>query len=350
MHGRSYCLLVGNGTAGLTLCLEALALHGKRVAIPDSVCISVPLAVLYSENIPAYIDVEIDNLGPSITELESSSADLDAVIAVHGYGAICRIGEIESIAKKHRLPLIEDACLVQGGHVDGRPTGSFGLASVVSFGIGKPITLGHGGAILTDDLHLYRTIKSLDERLPLFSEKAYQSIDALGKHHTRLYNEHYSSDLEQHVELFQQMALESRQHFMHRFNDSILPRLKAGLDYLPREIDLRWIHWEKLSQALYKTLDDRIQIFSLPSGSVPWRLNILMNKDKRDTAMHTLHKRGLNASSWHPPVSKFFHATSIVNNTPVAHKIGEKILNLWVTDYSDQYTNAVCETLNSIEA
>ena len=346
LHQRSYCLLTGNGTAGIALCLKALGLQGKSVAIPDSVCLNVPLAVLFSGNQPVYLDINIDDLGLSFEEIASHAPVLDAIVAVHGYGSVCRIGKIEAIAAQHGLPLIEDACLLQGGHVDGRPTGSFGVASVVSFGVGKPITLGHGGAILTDDPHLYQAIKTLNEMLPHFTKAADQAVDELGKAHTQLYNKHYGWDLAAHIVPFRRMALGARQHFLHRFNEKLLPRLSEALEVLPQEIELRWFNWRQLSQELNLTVGDHIQILSPPLGSVPWRLNLLM--DRRDQAMCTLHKRGLNASSWHPPVSQFFEDNCIPDSTPVSHEIGKKILNLWLEDYSEKYAQSVCATLQSI--
>lgn len=346
LHQRDYCLLTGNGTAGITLCLEALGLHVKSVAIPDSVCINVPLAVLFSGNRPVCLDINIDDLGLSLEDFAAHAPVLDAIVAVHGYGSVCRISAIEAIAVQHGLPLIEDACLVQGGHVEGRPTGSFGVASVVSFGVGKPITLGHGGAILTDDPHLYQDIKTVNELLPDFTEAADQAVDELGKAHTKLYNKHYGRDLAEHVVPFRRMALGARQHFLHRFDEKLLPRLSEALEVLPQENELRWFNWRQLSQELTSTVGDNIQILSPPNGSVPWRLNILM--DKRDQAMRALHNRGLNASSWHPPVSQFFEDNYISDNTANSSEIGKKILNLWLMDYSEKYAQSVCATLQSI--
>jgi dTDP-4-amino-4,6-dideoxygalactose transaminase len=345
LHQRNYCLLTGNGTAGIALCLEALGLRGKGVAIPDSVCISVPLAVSFSGNRPVYLDINIDDLGFSCEGLSVRTPELDAIVAVHGYGSVCRISAIEAIAAQQGLPLIEDACLVQGGNIDGRPTGSFGIASVVSFGAGKPIVLGHGGAILTDDHHFYRDIKSLNERLPDFTAAADQAIDELGRAHTRLYNQHYGRDLAEHVVQFRRMALEARRHFLQRFNEKLLTRLEEALAVLPQEIELRWLNWRRLSQELISTVGEHIRILPLPPGSVPWRLNLLM--DRRDQAMQALHKQGLHASSWHPPVSRFLEDDFRSGSTPISYEIGDRILNLWVVDYSEKYVQSVCATLQS---
>lgn len=347
MHQRRYSHLVGNGTSGLALCLQALGLKNLSIGIPESVCINVPLSVFFSGNQPSFLDISLDDLCLAPEELAARASSLHAVIAVHGYGSVCRIAEIEDTAARHGLPVIEDACLAQGGQVGNRPVGSFGIASVVSFGSGKPISLGHGGAILTDDLELYREIQAIDKRLPGFTAKAEQAIDELSAAHTRLYNGHYGRDLAEHVEPFRQKALAAKQFFLHRFNDALSSQLSAALEMLSQEIDLRWANWTLLSQALISALGDRVQILTPPPGSVPWRLNLLTYC--RDEVMRALHGQGLHASSWHPPVSEFFGNSGMVYSHVVAERIGKEILNLWITEpFDNYYVIAVTETLNTV--
>ena len=51
------------------------------------------------------------------------------------------------------------------GYAGSRPVGSFGIASIISFGVGKPLNLGHGGAIFTDDPMLFQNIKTIGSNL-----------------------------------------------------------------------------------------------------------------------------------------------------------------------------------------
>lgn len=328
LHCRSYCHLVGNGTAGIALCLQALALNDRHVAIPDSVCINVPLAVSYAGSHAFSLDVSLDDLGMSLEGLKVNLKSLDAVIAVHGYGSICRIKEIETIAAGRGLPVIEDACLAQGGQAGVRPVGSFGIASVVSFGAGKPISIGHGGAILTDDKELYNNIKALDAKLPAYTDAAGRGVDELVKAYKQLYNAHYGRDFEEHICLFRQNALAARRFFLHRFEDRMRSRLTTKLQTLPREIELRWRNWRSLADGLTAHLGGRIYLLTPPPGSVPWRLNILM--DHRNEAMSALHRLRLHASSWYPPASSVFQVMG--GNCSNSYKLGTHILNLWISD------------------
>ena len=79
------------------------------------------------------------------------------MIAVHGYGSTCDIQSIINICRDKHIPLIEDLAVAQGATVDLRPVGSFGDLSVVSFGSGKIIDVGHGGAVFTSSLIYIKT-------------------------------------------------------------------------------------------------------------------------------------------------------------------------------------------------
>lgn len=347
LHQRSYCHLVGNGTAGITLCLEALSLQNTPVALPDSVCLNVPLAVFNSGNRPAYLDVEVDDLCLSVKALKNHELALGAIIAVHGYGSVCRISEIERIAAQRGVPVIEDACLAQGGRLDSRPVGSFGIASVVSFGDGKPLSLGHGGAILTDDLNLYLAIRDLDLRLAPFSSAAATSLNQLSKAHTQLYNDHYGRDLGKHVEMFRRLAMAAAPHFLYRFDEARLPLLDEALDNLTREIESRWAKWERFYSLLEKAFSTRIKILVPPQGSVPWRLNLFL--ERRSEIMRAIHQQGMPASSWHPPVSMFLEMEKNSGERQAASRIGNELLNLWInSDVDNSYAPKVCNLMHSV--
>jgi dTDP-4-amino-4,6-dideoxygalactose transaminase len=69
MHGRSHGIMTGSGTSALVLALWALGLHGKRVAVPNGVCYSVPLAVILSGNEPVYLDIDRETLSLGVAQL-----------------------------------------------------------------------------------------------------------------------------------------------------------------------------------------------------------------------------------------------------------------------------------------
>ena len=83
---------------------------------------------------------------------------IKAIIAVHAYGIPCEIKKISKYCEKKNIILIEDAALTLGLKIKNRYTGSFGLASVFSFGKGKVINAGGGGVILTNNNDLYNKV------------------------------------------------------------------------------------------------------------------------------------------------------------------------------------------------
>jgi len=347
LHHRRYCHLVGNGTAGIALSLQALGVNSKYVAVPDSVCLNVPLSVIFSGNQPEYLDIDRSNYGLSLDELEERLSSLGAIVAVHGYGHISPVDRIDVLGQKAGIAVIEDACLVQGGALDGRPAGSFGSASVVSFGAGKPIALGDGGAVLTDDFALYQEVKRLDRKLPPATAGSKTAIDALGREHTRLYNEHFGRDLQEYAAHFRHKALVSKAAFHYRFCDSLLSALHSALEALPGAVALRWSNWRRLSDALHSALGDAVRIAIPSKGSVPWRLNLFVNH--RDELMHALHKKKINASSWHPCASSFLDAERSMCQHEVSEYIAGNILNLWISGEDfEQYLDVVPETVREI--
>jgi len=258
-----------------------------------------------------------------------------ALIAVHGHGSITDLAAQQALAETAGCALIEDACLAFGGKWGERPVGSTGIASVLSFGAGKPLTLDHGGAVLTDDAPLARALRALDAALPAFSTDAQDRIDVLGRQHTRLYNAHFGVDLPAQVPTFRSAALAERASFLHRYNPAKAPALWHALPTLGERVAQRWAHLQALHTLIEPLLGDGLQWLPPTPGSVPWRYNLLVGDggtghEARHTLMRRLHSAGLQASSWHPPASDFLAEQPAQH--PVATRIGQQILNLWLDD------------------
>ena len=74
-------------------------------------------------------------------------------------GCPCNIEELQRIAKKHDLLLIEDAAESLGASVNGKKVGSFGDSAIISFCAPKVITMGEGGIVLTNSIDVYEKLK-----------------------------------------------------------------------------------------------------------------------------------------------------------------------------------------------
>lgn len=346
LHLREHAVLVGNGTTGLALLMRALGLQGRQVAVPDSVCLNVPLGLRLGGAVPEYLDNQWSDLGLATASLAAPQAARGAILAVHGYGQVSEMDPLVVTAHRQGLPLIEDACLAMGGSHHGRPVGSFGLASVISFGAGKPLSLDHGGAVLTDDAELAAELRRLTQTLPAFTGSAQMRIDALGTAHTRLYNRSWPDEIATEAPAYADELLAAGDSFMHRFDDRREASLQALLLRLPVLVQQRRDNFQRLRQLLQPLEGEALQVLPLTAGAVPWRLNLLMTR--RHDAMRALHAQGLHASSWHPRASAFLPGPGAEAAHPVAERLGQEILNLWVDEHATTtYLQDVQRTLAS---
>ncbi len=159
-----YCVGVGNGLEALHLILRAYDIgEGDEVIVPANTYIATWLAVSYSgaKPIPVEPDLKTYNINPKLIEL-SVTERTKAIIAVHLYGQPADMDEINSIAKKYNLKVIEDAAQAHGAKYKGRSVGSLGDAAGFSFYPGKNLgAIGDGGAVTTNNASLADRIRVL---------------------------------------------------------------------------------------------------------------------------------------------------------------------------------------------
>lgn len=151
-----YCHLCSSGTAALSTALAACSVGaGDEVIVPPFTFVATIEAVLLAGAVPVF--AEIDNtlcLDPD--GLEKHLTDrTKAVLPVHMCGSMAQIDAIADFCQRKGLILIEDACQAVGGSFRGRALGTFGRIGCFSFDPVKTITCGEGGAVVTDDEHLY---------------------------------------------------------------------------------------------------------------------------------------------------------------------------------------------------
>jgi perosamine synthetase len=144
-------LLTDSGTSALRLAIEgAVGATDCPVALPGYGCYDLASAAEGAGSRVGLYDVDPRTLGPDWTSLESLRRFRPAAVVVaHWFGALAdvrRAGELLPEAV-----LIEDSAQGVGGSLHGRPLGSFGSLSVLSFGRGKGTTGGAGGALLAHD-------------------------------------------------------------------------------------------------------------------------------------------------------------------------------------------------------
>jgi len=147
-------LLTQSGTAALTAALLG-ALHdraGAAVAMPAYACYDVATAAA-GAGVPVLLyDVDPHTLAPDLAQLRMALRQgAAAIVVVHLYGYPVDLEEVNRLAAEAGAVVIEDAAQAAGATVNGRPAGAQGSLAVLSFGRGKGLTGGSGGALLGND-------------------------------------------------------------------------------------------------------------------------------------------------------------------------------------------------------
>lgn len=162
--GASYCVGCGNGMDALYLLLRAYKIGvGDEVIVPAHTYIATALAVSYAGATPVLVDVkkETYNLNPLLVE-KAISSKTKAIIAVHLYGQPAEMDEINEIAKKNELIVIEDAAQAHGAMYKGKRTGNLADAAAFSFYPGKNLgALGDAGVVITNDSDIAKKVRIL---------------------------------------------------------------------------------------------------------------------------------------------------------------------------------------------
>lgn len=161
--GVAHAVAVSNGTAALHLALAALGIGlGDEVLVPALTFVATANAVAYTGAKPVLVDSDPETWCVSIGDLLSKiTPRTRAIIPVHVYGVPCDMSALMTIARSHRLYLVEDAAEGLGGSQHSRALGTFGDAGTFSFYGNKIMTTGEGGAVVTNDFFLATRLRFL---------------------------------------------------------------------------------------------------------------------------------------------------------------------------------------------
>ena len=150
--GVKHFALAASGSNALAAAMTALGLGpGDEVIIPSHTYMATATSVLSVGAIPLIVDIdETTTIDPMAVEA-AIGPRTKAVVPVHMWGAACDMNAIMSIARRHNLVVIEDACQGVGGSYEGRKLGTIGHIGAFSFNYYKNITCGEGGGVAVND-------------------------------------------------------------------------------------------------------------------------------------------------------------------------------------------------------
>ncbi len=161
--GVNYAIAVNSGTSALHLIVKSLGLgKGDEVLVPSFTFAASVNALLYEGVTPIFVDIERDtgNIDPKDLERRITSRT-KAIVVVDVFGHPVEWDEINRIANKYNLKVIDDSCEALGSIYKGVKIGKFGDAAAFAFYPNKQITTGEGGIIVTDNPDIARICRSL---------------------------------------------------------------------------------------------------------------------------------------------------------------------------------------------
>lgn len=168
--GLKHAKLTVSGSAANLLALTALTswkLHERRLE-PGSEVLTVAAGfpttiapIVQNGCIPVFVDVELATGNVDAAKLAAAvGPKTRAIMLAHTLGNPFNLAAVTELAKAHDLYLIEDCCDALGAAYDGKPVGSFGDMTTLSFYPAHHITTGEGGAVLTNRKSLATLIES----------------------------------------------------------------------------------------------------------------------------------------------------------------------------------------------
>ena len=162
--------LVNSGSSANLLAVSALTSPklGDRQLKPGDEVITVAAGfpttlnpIIQNRLVPVFVDVVLPTYEIDVSQLEAARSDRTrAVFIAHTLGNVFDLDAVTAFTRKHNLWLIEDCCDALGSTWKGRPVGTFGDIATVSFYPAHHITMGEGGAVLTDKPNLQVLIES----------------------------------------------------------------------------------------------------------------------------------------------------------------------------------------------
>ncbi len=160
--GFDYAVSTGSGGMAIQLALRGLDLPaGSCVAVQHDTCVASAQAIIAANLNPIFVKTCLDTFTMDLLDLKKliEEFQLSAVIGTHLAGGIENIAELKVITDKYGISLIEDSCLSLVPTDNSKR--AYPLVTILSFGFSKPISVGEGGILLTDNHSLATKIQEL---------------------------------------------------------------------------------------------------------------------------------------------------------------------------------------------
>jgi len=160
--GARHAVAMTSATAGMHLLLHALGIGpGDEVVTPSMTWVSTVNLIVLQGAKPVFVDVDRETLMTTADRVERALTErTKLIVPVHYAGAALDLDPLRALARRHDIPLVEDAAHSAGTCYKGSPIGASGTA-IFSFHPIKNLTTGEGGMVCTDDANLATEIRKL---------------------------------------------------------------------------------------------------------------------------------------------------------------------------------------------
>ena len=160
--GARHCLATANGTSALFIALNALDIGpGDEVLVPPYTFIATVNAILLQHALPVFVDTDPETFQMDARKIEAAiTGRTRCILPVHIGGSAADLDTILEIARRRKLPVIEDACQAHLGEWRNRKLSTLGDLGCFSFQASKNLNSGEGGALMTNDPDLLARCQS----------------------------------------------------------------------------------------------------------------------------------------------------------------------------------------------
>lgn len=307
--------LFTNGHFALESAIEALDLKGEVITTPFTF-VSSTHAITRNGLTPVFCDINENGYTIDVTKIEDLITDkTSAILAVHVYGNVCDVLEIERIAKKHNLKVIYDAAHTFGETYDEKGIGSFGDISMFSFHATKVFHTIEGGALTYANRELHQPLDDL-KNFGIEGKENIVRVAGNGK-----MNEFQAA-----------MGICNLRHV----DDEIVKRKRAAERYLERLSNIEGIKLNfysdkvKSNYAYFPVVFDGFKL-------------------SRDEVMTKLSDNNIFARKYFYPLTndcECYKKLGVINNTPIAKHISDRVLTLPLyADLSVDDVDRICDVI-----
>lgn len=241
--GSKFAVATSNGTTALHAALYAAGVSaGDSVITTPFTFVATANAILMQGAKPIFVDVDEETFCINTKLINKAiREDTKALLPVDLYGQPSEVQELESIAKKHSLKLIFDACQAIGATYNDRPVGSFGDASCFSLYATKNITTGEGGMITTNSEKIFELAKQFRHHGQSESQR-YEYLDLGYNYRTTDFASAIGNAQLKKLERFTKARQENAAYYTKSFNNIpglITPRVAPNRTHVFHQYTLR---------------------------------------------------------------------------------------------------------------